>query len=186
MKQFIYLAIFLFISSIYAQENIGYQKPPSEILDLVDVQLAPSVLLDDHKEFMILLYRNAFKSIEDLSQEELRLAGLRIDPKTNIGSRVTYSNNVEIKNLTVKNGEPTQVKGLPQNARLSNFNWSPDQKKIALTNTTFKGEEIWMLDLQSATVSKLTEATVNANLRDVINWFEDSQSVLVKMVLKKS
>jgi len=184
MKQIIYLAIFLFISNIYAQENIGYQKPPSEILDLVDVQLAPSVLLDDHKEFMVLLYRNAFKSIEELSQEELRLAGLRIDPKTNIGSRVTYFNNVEIKNLTVKNGKPTQVKGLPQNARLSNFNWSPDQKKIALTNTTTKGVEIWVLDLQSVTVSKLTEATVNANLRDMINWFEDSQSVLVKMVLK--
>ncbi len=113
MKQIIYLAIFLFISNIYAQENIGYQKPPSEILDLVDVQLAPSVLLDDHKEFMVLLYRNAFKSIEELSQEELRLAGLRIDPKTNIGSRVTYFNNVEIKNITVKNGKPTQVKGLP-------------------------------------------------------------------------
>ena len=184
MKQIIYLTIFLFISNIYAQENIGYQKPPSEILDLVDVQLAPSVLLDDDKEFMILLYRDAFKSIEELSQEELRLAGLRIDPKTNIGSRVTYFNNVEIKNLTVKDGKPTQVKGLPQNARLSNFNWSPDQKKIALTNTTAKGVEVWVLDLQSTTVSKLTEATVNANLRDVINWFEDSQSVLVKMVLK--
>jgi len=184
MKQIIYLALFLFISNNYAQENIGYQKPPSEILDLVDVQLAPSVLLDDGKEFMVLRYRDAFKSIAELSQEELRLAGLRIDPKTNIGSRVTYYNNIEIKNIKQTKSKPAQVKGLPQNARLSNFNWSPDQKKIALTNTTTEGVEIWVLDLPSNSMTKLTAATANANLRDVINWFEDSQSVLVKMVLK--
>lgn len=184
MKQIIYLALFLFISNNYAQENIGYQKPPSEILDLVDVQLAPSVLLDDGKEFMVLRYRDAFKSIAELSQEELRLAGLRIDPKTNIGSRVTYYNNIEIKNIKQTKSKPAQVKGLPQNARLSNFNWSPDQKKIALTNTTTEGVEIWVLDLPSNSMTKLTAATANANLRDVINWFEDCQSVLVKMVLK--
>ena len=133
---------------------------------------------------MVLLYRNAFKSIDELSQTELRLAGLRIDPKTNIGSRVNYYNNIEIKNIKVKNSTSIQVKGLPENPRFSNFTWSPDQKKIALTNTTSNGVEVWVLDLQSKTLTQLTEALVNANLRDAINWFEDSKSLLVKMVLK--
>ncbi|HSJ12313.1 MAG TPA: hypothetical protein VK916_06480, partial [Gillisia sp.] len=31
-----------FIFSVYAQENLTYQKPPQEILELVDVPLAPS------------------------------------------------------------------------------------------------------------------------------------------------
>ncbi len=31
-------------------------------------------------------------------------------------------------------------------------------------------------------VKKLTEAKINANLRDVINWFEDGNSILVKMI----
>ena len=184
MKKFIYLVLFLFTLNIFSQENISYQQPPDEILDLVDIQLAPSVLLDDNKEYMVLLYRNAFKSIDELSQTELRLAGLRIDPKTNIGSRVNYSNNIEIKNIKVKNSEPIQVKGLPENPRLSNFTWSPDYKKIALTNTTSNGVEVWVLDLQSKTLNKLTDATVNANLRDAINWFEDGKSLLVKMVMK--
>ena len=184
MKKFIYLVLFLFTLNIFSQENISYQRPPDEILDLVDIQLAPSVLLDDNKEYMVLLYRNAFKSIDELSQTELRLAGLRIDPKTNIGSRVNYSNNIEIKNIKVKNSEPIQVKGLPENPRLSNFTRSPDYKKIALTNTTSNGVEVWVLDLQSKTLNKLTDATVNANLRDAINWFEDGKSLLVKMVMK--
>lgn len=182
MQRLIFLLMCCSVSFLNAQENIGYQKPATEILDLVDIQLAPSVFLDDSKEFMVLLSRNAYKSIEELSQEELRLGGLRIDPKTNIGSRVTYYNNVQIQNLKEKNAKPKQVSGLPGNPLLSNFSWSADQTKMALTNTTSEGVEVWVLDLKSAAVRKLTKPAVNANLGDVINWFEDGKSMLVKMV----
>lgn len=178
------LSIALIVSALYvsAQENAVYQKPHQKILELVDVPRAPSVLMDDSKENMILLYRDAYKSIEELSQEELRLGGLRIDPKTNIGSRVTYFNNVKIKRLNKENAQVMQVKGLPDNPKLTNFSWSPDQSKIALTNTTSEGVEAWVLDIPSATASKITEANLNANVGDVINWFEDGKSILVKMV----
>ncbi len=146
------------------------------------MQLAPGVLLDDGKEHMVLLYRNNYSSIEELSEEELRLGGLRINPKTNIGSRVTYYNNIEIKNIK-ESGTPIQpVMGLPAAPRLANFSWSPDQHKIAFTHTTATGVELWLLDLKQHTASQLTEATVNANLGDVINWFKDSKSLLVKML----
>tara|TARA_B110000114_G_C15081475_1_gene394232 strand:+ start:33 stop:2444 length:2412 start_codon:yes stop_codon:yes gene_type:complete len=182
MKHFIYLILLLSIVQINAQENSIYQKPPQEILELVDVPRAPSVLLDENKEYMILLFRDAYKSIEELSQEELRLGGLRIDPKTNIGSRVTYFNNIKIKNLNNKDEESSQIKGLPTNPKLTNFKWSPDQKKMAMTNTTSNGVEVWVLDLVNSSVTKLTNANINANIGDVINWFEDGQSILIKTV----
>ncbi len=182
MKQLIYLLLLFVFTKTYAQQNIDYQKPPQEILDLVDVQLAPSVLLDDNKEFMVLFSRDAFKTIVELSEKELRLGGLRINPKTNIGSRTNYYNNLKVKNIKKKNATIKQVIGLPKNPRLSNFIWSPDQKKMALTNTTQQGVEVWVLDVQTSTMTKLTDANINANLRDVINWFEDSQSFLVKFV----
>ena len=182
MKHFIYLILLLAIVKVNAQENAIYQKPPQEILELVDVPRAPSVLLDESKEYMILLFRDAYKSIEELSQEELRLGGLRIDPKTNIGSRVTYFNNVKIKSLNKKGGVISQVKGLPINPKLTNFNWSPNQKKIALTNTTSNGVEVWVLDLVTSSVSKLTSANTNANIGSVINWFEDGQTLLIKTI----
>ena len=182
MKHFIYLILLLSIVQINAQENSIYQKPPQEILELVDVPRAPSVLLDENKEYMILLFRDAYKSIEELSQEELRLGGLRIDPKTNIGSRVTYFNNIKIKNLNNKDEESSQIKGLPTNPKLTNFKWSPDQKRMAMTNTTSNGVEVWVLDLVNSSVTKLTNANINANIGDVINWFEDGQSILIKTV----
>ena len=171
----------LLVLEVGAQVSLTYQKPSKEILELVDVPLAPSVLVNDSKDFMILLYRDPFKSIEDLSKEELRLAGLRIDPKTNIGSRVTYYNNLKTKDLT-NHSNLFQVRGLPLDPKLSNFSFSPDQKKLAFTNTTSFGVEVWVLDLNSNLSKKLTEPKVNANFRDVINWFEDSKSILVKMI----
>jgi dipeptidyl aminopeptidase/acylaminoacyl peptidase len=108
------------------------------------------------------------------------LAGLRINPKTNIGSRTNYYNNIIVKKIGEKDG--VQVDGLPQNPRLSNFNWSPDQSKMAFTNTTSEGVEVMVLDVETAKATKLTDANVNANMRDVINWFKDGESLLIKML----
>ena len=72
MKKRLYIFIFLvlLVLEVGAQVSLTYQKPSKEILELVDVPLAPSVLVNDSKDFMILLYRDPFKSIEDLSKEE--------------------------------------------------------------------------------------------------------------------
>ncbi len=185
MMRFIALFLLLFAINSFAQENLTYQKPSKEILDLVDVPLAPSVFVDDKREFMVFAYRDAYKTMAELSQEELRLGGLRIDPKTNIGSRVTYFNNLKIKNLNDKDSKIIQVRGLPENPRLANFNYSQDQKKMAMTHTIANGVEVWVLDVADASVLKLTEARVNANMRDVFNWFEDGSALLVKMISGK-
>jgi dipeptidyl aminopeptidase/acylaminoacyl peptidase len=112
----------------------------------------------------------------------MRLGGLRIDPATNIGSRVSYYNQIEIKNIAQKEAVIKTVTGLPENPLISNLTWSPDQKKMAFTQTTPEGVEVWVLNIAEATVKKLTKPSANANMGDVINWFEDSQALLVKMV----
>ncbi len=180
MKYTIPLFTFLLSFIGIAQENLTYQKPSNEILELVEAPLAPSVLLTADGKYMVLLYRDYYKSIAELSEKELRLAGLRINPKTNIGSRTNYYNNIMIKRIGEEDAE--QVIGLPEGSRLANFKWSPDQSKIAVTNTTKDGVEVWVLDIKDVQVTKLTSANVNANMRDVINWFKDGKSILVKML----
>jgi dipeptidyl aminopeptidase/acylaminoacyl peptidase len=182
MKQFIFFLIQLSVVTVLAQESITYQKPSKEILDLVDVRLAPSVFIDDRKEFMILAYRDAYKSIAELSQDELRLGGLRIDPGVNIGSRVNYYISLKVKKLDGGMPEMIDVSGLPEGAKLTNFRYSPDQTKMAFTHTTREGVEVWVVDIVNATAKKLTDAKVNANLGDVINWFKGGKSLLVKMI----
>ena len=112
-------------STFANQDGLTYQKPSKEILDLVDVKMAPYTLIDDARKNMVLLSRDNYKSIEELSINEMRLAGLRINPKTNIGSRVTYYNQVQIQAVGKDIAKP--VSGLPDKPRLTNFVWSPKQ-----------------------------------------------------------
>lgn len=67
---------------IMAQENIRYQVPSEGILQLADYERAPRISMDTRRENMLLSYTNTYKTLEDLNQEEMRLAGLRIDPGT--------------------------------------------------------------------------------------------------------
>ncbi|MGI9541718.1 MAG: alpha/beta hydrolase family protein [Cyclobacteriaceae bacterium] len=180
MKNTCLLAAFLFIGSCFAQENLNYQKPPQAILDLVDVPMAPSVRIDSKGEYMMLRYRDTYKSIAELSEPEMRLAGLRINPKTNIGSRTRYYNNIEVKKTTDLNS--SKVDGLPLNPLLANFTYSPDQSLVSFTNTTESGVEVWLLDIAKAKATRLTDATVNANLGRPITWFKNNKALLVKML----
>ena len=67
MKKLVYLALVFFIIEVNAQDNLTYQKPSKAILDLVDVQLAPNVMIDDNDQYMVLQYRDAYKTIAELS-----------------------------------------------------------------------------------------------------------------------
>lgn len=175
--------LFLLVGlSGFSQEELTYQKPSKEILELADYERAPSVTMDTKKEYMLLSYRNTYKTLDELNQEELRLGGLRINPITNISSTVTYINNIKVRKIKDKN--EIQVTGLPQNPKISNIAWSPDEKKIAFSHTTATGVELWVLDIASAKATRLTDATVNANMGGPFSWYRDNQSLLVKMLPK--
>ena len=176
------ISLLLPLTVLSGQENLPYQTPPREILELVDVPRAPSVRMNEEKSVMVLLYRDAFQSIETLSGTELRLGGLRIDPITSIGSRTTYINNIKVQTIAEGVETARPVSGLPEKPMLSNFSWSPDQKKMAFTHTTPTGVEIWVLDIAGAEARKLTGAVANASTGSVISWFGGSDAMLVKKV----
>ncbi|WP_432223010.1 prolyl oligopeptidase family serine peptidase [Flavobacterium sp. TMP13] len=177
--------LLFFVTTIfagYAQENVTYQKPPQSILALADFERAPSASMDSKKEYMLLSYRSTYKTLEDLSQDELRLGGLRINPITNISNTVTYMNNLKIKKI--KDSKDVQVSGLPENPKITYLTWAPNETKIAFTNTTAAGVELWVIDVATAKATRLTDATVNANLGNPINWFTDNESILVTILPK--
>ena len=163
-----------------AQEDLRYQLPPQEILELADFQRAPSISMDSKHTKMIFYYRDTYKTLGDLSQDEMRLAGLRINPKTNISSTVTYINNIKYRNF--RDTEPVQVHGLPANPKLSNLRWSPDETKIAFTNTADTGVELWYLDLETGEAKKVTDAILNWNIGGAYTWTPDSRNFLIKML----
>ena len=180
MKLKLTICLLAFLNITNAQENITYQKPSAEILQLADFQRAPSVMMDSKKNWMVFSYRNTYKTLDDLNQDEMKLGGLRINPTTNISSSITYINNLKVRKLNDK--MEVQVKGLPENAKITSLTFSPDEKKIAFTNTVSNGVELWILDLASATAKKISNANLNANLGSPFLWFRDSENLLVKLL----
>jgi len=112
----------------------------------------------------------------------MRLAGLRINPKTNIGSRTTYYTGISVMKVGQK--ESKEISGLPNSPQLSNFSWSPDESYMAFTNTTANGVELWVLNVKEASSKKLTEDNLNANMGRPFTWFRDNSKLLIKQLPK--
>ena len=179
MKSIKISILFLAMSiTAFAQENLTYQKPSAEILQLADFQRTPSVSMNSKKDWMVFSYRPTYKTLDDLNQEEMKLAGLRVNPVTNISSSVTYISNLKVRKFNEK--QETQVIGLPQNPKITNLSWSPDEKKLAFTNTTEKGVELWILNLETRTAKKISNDNLNANLGSPYVWFRNSQDLLIR------
>lgn len=174
------LLSFFFLLSLtnYGQVNLSYQKPDPSIMNLAEAPLAPRISMDRQGENIIFLYRSNYKTIEELSETEMRLGGLRINPVTNIGSRTTYYTDLKIRRG--RDGDPQDISGMPKNGRYAHLSWSPNQNYAAFTNTTSKGVELWYIDISKAKATKLTEDNLNANMGRPYTWSKDSHYLLVQ------
>ena len=66
-----------------AQEATGYLTPPAEIVDILDAPPTPQALVSPSRDTVALLARPAMPSIAEVARPMLRLAGFRLNPRTN-------------------------------------------------------------------------------------------------------
>ncbi len=162
----------------FTQDATAYQTPPKALADLVTVAPTPTVSVSSKGDYMLILERAANPTIAELSQPELRLAGLRLNP-ANVGpSRATYVTNLTLKRLPT--GPEVPVKGLPEGARISSVRWSPDETKIAFTNSTDTKIELYVTDVATATTTKISDLALNATLGQPFGWVSDGKSLIVR------
>lgn len=165
----------------YAQSDFPYMQPDSDILSLADYKPAPLIRMKYDASMAVLLYRNAYKSIEEMSAPEMKLGGIRVNPITKNSGRTSYYTGMKI--LDVKTGIQSEVTGLPENANLSNMTWSDDQSKMAFINTLVNGNELWYLDINTKKCHKLSEPIINACISNVLEWTKDNLSILATTVV---
>ncbi len=182
--------IILLLSSLFlcwavwltAQESMSYQKPPKEIADLVDAPQPPIVSINSSKDWMLLMHRPGLPSIEELAQPELRLGGMRMNPRTNGSSRSSSYKGLTLKSMAGK--KDFEVKGLPENPQIENVGWSPDGQQIAFTLTRNNAIELWLLSVETKEAKQLTEGIINDVLGSPYEWMPDSKHLIVKTVLE--
>ncbi|HHM21886.1 MAG TPA: S9 family peptidase, partial [Bacteroidetes bacterium] len=178
---YILLPAMLLTTTIFSQEKIGYQMPPQPLADLIDAAPTPSVSVSPDDHWLLLLERPGLPSIEEVAQEELRLAGLRINPATNGQSRTSHYIHIRIKSMD--NLQERPIAGLPDNARISSVAWSPDSRHFAFLNTAGNGIELWVADAATATAKRMTGAVVNQAMRTrPYSWFSDGQHIIYRHI----
>ena len=164
----------------FAQLDLDYQEPHKNILELADVQMPPGMSINSDGTKAILLARSPYQSIQGLAEDELRLAGLRINPKTNISSRTRFFESIKL--FDPKKKKEMLIKGLPDSLKIANISWSPLQNYISFTHTTPKGNELWIVNYEKQKAKKITEANINANIGSTFVWLPDETGLLVKML----
>jgi dipeptidyl aminopeptidase/acylaminoacyl peptidase len=181
MKQ-TFLFVALALASLAARaQDLPYQLPPKAIATLAETPPTPRVSISPDGQWMLQLDVQDMPTIADLSQPELRLAGLRINPRTNGPSRVTYATMLRLKRLP--DGKELLIQGLPANARISEVTWSPDNTKIAFTHTTNNHIELWLADVASASARLVPNIFLNGVFGSSYEWVSDSKAVIARAIV---
>lgn len=168
------LSLSLFVTfRVYAQDALKYQTPPASILELAMAAPPAATDFSSNGNLMLIMERASFPSIEELSQPEYRLAGLRINPANFGTSRATYVKAIRIKDI--KSNKEYPVTGLPADARISHVSWSPSEKSIAFTISDNNSIRLWKADVATGVASQVSTRRLNDIAGPVFTWLDDNR-----------
>jgi dipeptidyl aminopeptidase/acylaminoacyl peptidase len=155
-----------------------YEKPPQEILDVLNAPSFPVASVSPAKDRIALLEPVSYPTVADMAEPILRLAGLRINPNSNSRANQRYFTGVKL--MDIRSGKETAV-SLPAAAKLISPRWSADGKYIAVGNIVSDGIELWILDTMTGKAWKLDGLMVNTALGG-FEWLPNQRSLMVTAI----
>ena len=173
---------------IQAQTSLQYQKPPQAIVDLVDTRPTPNVEVSPRDsagtQWLLIESYSGLPTVADLAQPELRLAGLRFNPRTNGPSRGRYITSLRLQALP--NGEAKPVSGLPADPKIRFTAWSPDASHVSFVNAsdnpTDAGLSLWIVEVASLQAHRVPGIALNGIFGRPCEWSSDHASLVCKVV----
>ncbi|MBF0500375.1 MAG: prolyl oligopeptidase family serine peptidase [Candidatus Riflebacteria bacterium] len=167
------------ISAVAVAADEIYKLPPQRIVEIVDTPDTPASVMAPQGDMLMLIERQELISIADLAEPILRLAGIRFWPRRNSIQRKSFTRRVTVK--SIKNGTETVLQmsagmkgGWPK--------FSPNGRKIAISNVASEGIEVWVFDSANGIGRKVVDARTNGILLPVYGWERDSRHLLVPLV----
>ena len=150
----------------------SYQLPPQVMADLVDAPSTPDVLLSPDREKLLVMQGENLPPISELSQPELRLAGIRINPSRFGPSRARYFRKATL--LRIADGKEQAIHGIPSQGRILRASWSADSRYIAFFVVEGERIQLWVGDSARAEARLIDGVRLNATLSSwPCKWVSD-------------
>jgi dipeptidyl aminopeptidase/acylaminoacyl peptidase len=159
----------------------GYRLPPAPLQALVDAPRPPQLSISPHRDLLALIQTPALPGIDLVAQPELKLAGLRINPRTYAQSRFSFGTDLWL--LDIASGKEQRLQGLPAPLSIATTSWSPDQRFLAFNQVDAKSgrNELWVVDVAAHNARRLTELPLNTVSGRGYRWMSDSKRLLVEL-----
>jgi dipeptidyl aminopeptidase/acylaminoacyl peptidase len=161
----------------------GYQRPPKAVTDILDAPPSPAVAVSPTGDALLLVQGSRYPSIAEVAAPQLRLAGLRINPRTNGPARSGRVTALSL--IALPGGEPRKL-NIPADAHFGPPMWAPDGKRFAFTNTTKDKIEVWVGETATGDLWPVHAIPLHDGLNDVlgdsVQWMPDSKRLLCQVV----
>jgi len=168
-------------TSAYAQTPTpsGYLLPPKVIVDMLDAPPPPTAEVSPARDVIALLERASMPTIAELSQPFYRLAGVRINPRTNAPHRGQRYRNLTLK--VIADSSERKVT-LPPSPVIEWIGFSADGKRFAFTNMRENGVELWIGDTATGQAKSITPAQLNSVFGEPCSFIGDGNSLLCAFI----
>ncbi len=163
-----------------AAAQLTYQQPPAPIARALDAEPLPAVSVSPDRKWLLHLRRRGLPSIEEVGAPEMRLAGLRLNPRTNGGSRDVSFTGLSLQPVQGGGGTPAMraitVPGATGEVRMGAPMWSPDGKRIAFTVTGPTAISLWTADIPASAsgpavaARRVSALALNATTGSPCSW----------------
>src|SRR5687767_14946051 len=161
-------------SLVAAQQ--GYRQPPSPISDILDAPQTPAVFVSPDRTWLLLAERASLPSIAELSEPELRLAGIRINPRTGGQSREVTGTGLRLRAIaSADNASRERRIETPPGARIGVPQWSEDSKRIAFTVTSDSTVSLWIADVATGAARRAEAPALNATIGAPCRWIDNTR-----------
>jgi len=171
----------LFATSLNAQQApaSGYILPPKVIVDMLDAPPPPTAEVSPARDVIALLERASMPTIAELSQPFYRLAGVRINPRTNAPHRGN-----RYRDLTLKVIADNTVRKvtLPASPKIEWIGFNADGKRFAFVNIRDNGVELWIGDTATGQAKSVTPAQLNAVFGEPCAWVGNGSSLMCAFI----
>lgn len=136
-----------------------YLTPPRAIVEILDAPLLPELVLSPTRDVVALIERRTMPPIAELAQPMLRLAGHRINPRTNGPHRVPGASGLVFKPI---GDGPERRAAVPAGAKLLPIGFSFDGRRFAFAAIQETRIDLWLADVATGAARAVSDLTLNA------------------------